>query len=121
VADGNGNLTSRIDANNITTTLQYDKLNRIADKHYSSGSPGDSVFCYDGDTASSHGGSPDWSCAGAPSGGSNLKGRTTMESNPESATKYSAYDSWGRVLNSTQTTQGVSYAFTYTYDAAGTG
>ena len=43
----------------------------------------------------------------------------TIATNPASATKYSNYDAWGRVLNSTQTTQGVDYPFTYTYDAAG--
>ena len=111
VYDGNGNLTSRTDGNSVVSTFQYDKLNRIADKHYPAGSPGDGVFCYDGDTAAMHGGSPDWSCAGAPSTGTNLKGRTTMVSNPTSITRYSSYDSWGRILNSQQSTLSVDYPF----------
>jgi YD repeat-containing protein len=67
--DGNGNVVGRTDANSIVTTYRYDALNRVAVKHYAAGSgAGDSVYCYDGDTAASHGGTPDWSCAGAPTG-----------------------------------------------------
>ena len=119
VYDGNGNLTSRTDGNSVVSTFQYDKLNRIATKRYSAGSPGDIVLCYDGDTAATHSVTPDWSCAGAPSTGSNLKGRTTMVSNPASITRYSNYDAWGRILNSQQSTLSVDYPFIYTYDAAG--
>jgi RHS repeat-associated protein len=112
-------LTSRIDANGATTTLQYDKLNRIGSKHYSSGAPGDIAFCYDGDTAVVHGGSPDWSCDAAPTGTANLVGRLTMVRNPASTTRFSTYDSWGRITSSKQTTQSVNYTFAYSYDASG--
>src|SRR5215470_4675139 len=35
--DANGNLSSRTDGRNITTTFQYDKLDRVIQKAYSDG------------------------------------------------------------------------------------
>jgi RHS repeat-associated protein len=121
----NGDLKTRLDARNITTTYLYDTLNRITSKSYSAnGSTGPSAYCYDGDTAQP-------GCSDAPSDTSsshalNLTGRLTRARAKDvnnvvvSSSTDSAYDSVGRVLQSAQATGAQSpYPFQYAYNLAG--
>ncbi len=48
--DANGNLNSHTNANGISTSSVYDKLNRLIQKTYSDGTPAES-YCYDGSTS----------------------------------------------------------------------
>ena len=98
--DSAGNQLSRTDNRNITTTYSYDKLNRLTTVTYPSGSGSQNVtYTYD-------------------TGGANSIGKLVSISNG-SATNYTAFDSMGHVLSSSQTTIGTTYPFTYTYNLAG--
>jgi RHS repeat-associated protein len=82
--DAAGNVLTRKDARNKTTTFTYDALNRLTKASYATGVA--TVLEYDGGTA------------GAP----NAKGRLTKLTDESGTTAYS-YDGFGRVLTKTQT------------------
>jgi RHS repeat-associated protein len=106
--DAAGNLIGRV-SNGNTTTLAYDRLNRIRSKTYSGPNPTPAVtWCYDGDTAAG-------GCASAPSG-TNLKGRLTMFSNSVATVRYSEYDVLGRVLAHEVTLAGQPNPFSFRYE-----
>lgn len=102
--DNNGNLTSKIDARNITTSYVYDALNRVLTRSYS-GETGyttpNVTYTYDN----------------LP----NAKGKLIKVDNGFSKTEYQAFDQMGRVLQSQQTTEGTAYGepMTYTYNLSG--
>lgn len=127
--DPNGNLHTRQDAR-FTTTLSYDKLNRLIQKSYTDTNTNSVNLCYDGQmTATAYDAftSPDGarhgvyvSCSGASQlSGANAIGRLTFETNGNSSSSYSAFDSMGRVLAHSQTTGGISYPFQYLYNVMG--
>ncbi|HET9282240.1 MAG TPA: RHS repeat-associated core domain-containing protein [Candidatus Angelobacter sp.] len=97
--DNGGNVLTRTDARNITTTYSYDQLNRLTGKTYASGGVPDPLtpsvtLTYDVCPA-----------GGCPVGMStqNLVGRLVSASNG-TATTFSAYDALGRVINQWQCT-----------------
>jgi YD repeat-containing protein len=105
--DNNGNLTQKTDprllADNVThvmVTYDYDVLNRIKTRTYNDGTP-NVTFSYDATTVA------------------NSKGRLTAVSSSVSSYTYSEYDALGRVKSGTQSTDGQSYAMSYSYDLAG--
>jgi YD repeat-containing protein len=106
--DPNGNLTSKVDARNITTSYIYDALNRVTNRVYTNEPSGsdtpDVTYTYDNVT--------------------NAKGKLTKVSSSVSTTEYVAFDILGRVTRSKQTTDGVTYGddanpMTYSYNLAG--
>jgi RHS repeat-associated protein len=99
--DPNGNLKTQTDAESETTTFEYDELNRVTSKTYSSGAP--SVkYVYDDPQVD------------------NGIGRLTSVSNAAAAIEYLAYDPTGRIVEERKTISGEG-AFTTrkTYDLAG--
>jgi RHS repeat-associated protein len=98
--DGNGNLTQKIDPRAVTTTSEYDRLNRITKRSYSDGTP---TVNYTYDTA----------------GVMNSKGRLTKVSSAVSANYYTAFDAMGRVTASSQVTDLQPYSMSYEYNLAG--
>jgi YD repeat-containing protein len=96
--DNNGNLTSKIDARNITTSYVYDNLNRVKTRSYSDTTPAVSYF-YDNLT--------------------NAKGKLIKVSSSVSTTEYSSFDSFGRLLAHKQTTDGQTYNSSYSYNLSG--
>jgi RHS repeat-associated protein len=101
--DGNGNLTSTMDARGIVITNTYDNLNRIVNRDYSDNTA-DAIFKYDGVGESI----------------SNPKGRLTEENTAVSINKYTAFDNTGKIKSSQQTTAGQTYVFAdYSYNLAG--
>ncbi len=97
--DGNGNLTYRADALLRSTTSAYDALNRIKSKTYGDGLTPNVTYYYDT----------------APLG----IGRLASVYSSVSVTGYGSYDSMGRVLTSSQQTNGQAYNLSYQYDLAG--
>lgn len=106
--DPNGNLTTKMDARNITTTYVYDALNRVKTRSYTNEPAGsetaDVAYFYDNVT--------------------NAKGKLTKVSSSVSTTEYVTFDILGRVTRSKQTTDGVVYGddtnpMTYTYNLSG--
>jgi RHS repeat-associated protein len=95
-----GNLKTRTDARNITTTYGYDALNRILQKSYSDGTP---TANYQYDAA---GAGYSW-------------GHLTQVANGNSTTNYVSIDPLGRVTASNQQTAGQTYGFSYYYNRAG--
>lgn len=98
--DQNGNLRHKTDARGITTTYDYDAVNRVISRSYSDTTPSVS---YSYDTA----------------GIANAKGRLTKVSSSVSVTSYAGYDAVGRVTASSQQTSGHTYSMSYEYDLAG--
>lgn len=98
--DANGNLTQKVDARGVTTTYVYDALNRPTSRTYSDGTPA-VTYTYDA------------------TGISNSKGRLTSVSSNVSTYSYSGYDAAGRLLGSSQTTDGQTYQMSYGYNLAG--
>jgi RHS repeat-associated protein len=103
--DANGNLQTKSDARllagnqtHVTTTSEYDGLNRLKTRTYNDGTP---AVTYTYDTLT------------------NGKGRLTSVSSSVSTTSYSGYDAVGRVAGSTQTTDGQTYQLSYGYNLAG--
>lgn len=101
--DNNGNITSTMDARGVTITGTYDNINRLTLRDYSDATP-DVTFTYDG-------------------GGANIpfsKGKTTQISSGVSVTKYTSFDTLGRIKSSQQITGGQTYNFAdYSYNLAG--
>ena len=115
--DAAGNLHTKTDSRSWVTTFSYDALNRELSKTYSNTtSPTDSVAAAEVDYT--------WD---SPWKGRLSSVTTQAYANPTlgtnavvSSTQYSAYDTMGRVLQSSQTTNGSpAYPFTYTYNLAG--
>ncbi len=105
--DDNGNLTYAYDARPTgTNRVQrlYDELNRVTDKKHDDGSTPDVSYTY-----GIVGTSPAYGI-----------GRLTQVSVPSKSTaaNYTAFDPLGRVTASNQTTNGQTYGFSYTYNAA---
>jgi RHS repeat-associated protein len=99
--DNNGNLTTKTDARNITTTYNYDVLNRVTFRDYSDTTP-DVTYTYD--------------ATNVPFS----KGKLTKVSNAISETSYLGFDILGRVTSSQQKTDNVTYnPMTYTYNLSG--
>ena len=116
--DNDGNVQTKTDARNITTTYAYDSLNRLTGKTYASGGVTDPItpavtLTYD-------------QCpgGGCPAGMStqNLAGRLVAASTT-SATTFNSYDTLGRITNQWQCTPvkcGAGYFnFAYGYDLGG--
>ena len=108
--DNNGNVVSRTDPRNITTNYTYDALNRVRTRGYT-GDPSQTpsvTYKYDG----------------AGSTAQNALGKLTLMSASSTSGFASSYsndnfDAMGRVLRSTQTTDGQPYSVNYQYDLAG--
>ena len=98
--DVNGNLHTRQDARGITTTFTYDGQNRLKTKEYNDVPQTPSVTMT-------------WN-----TGTGCLKGYLCSVQ-AGSTTKTYAYDVLGRVTSGSQTTAGVPYLFSYSYDLQG--
>ena len=98
--DNGGNIVTRVDARNVTSTFEYDALNRVKTRSYDNGTPSVS-FTYDAASVD------------------NSKGRLTKVSSSVSTYNYDEYDALGRVKASSQTIDGVTYSMSYTYNLAG--
>ncbi|HSK73223.1 MAG TPA: RHS repeat-associated core domain-containing protein [Pyrinomonadaceae bacterium] len=98
--DNNGNLLTKKDARNITTTYTYDALNRVIFRDYSDSTP-DITYTYDETSVPKS------------------KGKLTKISSSVSETKYTSFDAEDRVLGSQQIIGGQTYAFGYTYNLDG--
>lgn len=102
--DNNGNVLTKTSPAGIVTNFAppgspIDALNRVTQKTYSDGTPTAS-FSYD-------------SCEG---GVGRLCGSNAANSNGFSSALSFTYDSLGRAAGSTQTTNGIPYAFSYTWN-----
>jgi RHS repeat-associated protein len=98
--DNNGNLTSKVDARSVTTTLVYDSVNRVTLRSYSDGTPS-VTYTYDAASVA------------------NSKGRLTSASSSVSVNNVTAYDVLGRVTTANQVTDGQAYSMSYAYNRAG--
>jgi YD repeat-containing protein len=78
----------------------YDPLYRVIAKQYSDSATPEVTYIYD-------------------QGGPNSIGRLTATVDANSTTSYTSFDALGRVLASSQVTQGQAYNFAYTYNLAG--
>ncbi len=110
--DANGNVQSHTDANGVTTTSYYDKLNRVIQKAYNDGVTPTAYYCYDGGTTGTN-------CLGAPAPGSYSQRRLTWENNGNSSNSFTSFDPMGRVWGHTQKTASVQYSFQYKYNLGG--
>ena len=102
--DANGNLTGKTDARSIVTTYAYDNLNRVKTRSYSDSTPA-VAYNYDG--------------TGLGSVPNYAKGKLTKVSSSVSETKYNSFDNLGKILSSSQVTDGQTYTFGYAYNLAG--
>jgi RHS repeat-associated protein len=94
-----GNLLTRTDARNRTTTYNgYDGVNRPSSVTYQDGTPTVN-FTYDGVA--------------------NGMGQLTSITNGNSTTNYTGFDAMGRVMSSNQQIGGKTYNFSYGYNLAG--
>lgn len=98
--DANGNLLTKTDARNISTTYTYDALNRVTFRNYSDATPDISYFYDDTQVPFS-------------------RGKLTKVSSSISETRYTAFDAEDRLLGSQQITDGQTYSFGYTYNLNG--
>ena len=98
--DNNANVIASVDANNVTTNVTYDALNRPTARSYSDSTPPVS-FGYD--------------APGVPFG----KGKPTNISSLVSHSRVVAYDAVGRVTSSEQVTDGLRYPSGHKYNLAG--
>lgn len=103
--DDNGNIATTTDANNNTITAIYDKLNRITRRDYSDSGTSDVEFYYDG--------------TGLTSAPARSKGKLTKVQNTVSATRYTSFDPFGRLLAHRQTIDSVDYDTQYVYNLSG--
>jgi RHS repeat-associated protein len=113
--DDNGNLIEKQDARlnqsnaQVTISYSYDKLNRVTSKSYNDGTPNVSYF-YDAVPTS-----------GVPSGfdpGVKKGQLVSVTYGAGGNGSYYGHDALGRVTQSVQKTDGISYAMTYGYDLA---
>jgi RHS repeat-associated protein len=107
VYDNNGNLLTKKDARNITSSYVYDALNRVTRRSYDDGTPPNFTdrtpavtYSYDSTIA-------------------NGKGRLASISSSVSSYSVSSYDAMGRVLGGSQTIGNQIYTIGYSYDLAG--
>jgi len=109
--DDSGNLATRTDANSVTTTYSaYDGLNRVTGKSYSGGPVSTPAVSYCYDNLPGSGGACQTTLL------TGYIGRLTYVANANSSTLFGSFDAMGRVLNSTQTTNGITYPqFSYGY------
>ncbi|HEY5883476.1 MAG TPA: RHS repeat-associated core domain-containing protein, partial [Pyrinomonadaceae bacterium] len=108
--DENGNLKTKIDSKvlpggptpppRITTSYDYDSLNRVIARNYNDGTPNVTYIYDEGNVLHS-------------------KGRLTRVSSSVSSFSYDEYDALGRVKRATQTTDGQAYSMAYQYNSAG--
>ena len=96
--DANGNVLTKVDARNVTTSHVYDELNRVKTRSYSDSTP-TVIYTYDN----------------LP----NTKGLLTKVSSTVSETEYTSFDVLGRVLAHKQTTDGDVYNTSYLYNLSG--
>jgi RHS repeat-associated protein len=102
--DSNGNLLTKTDARNITTTFSYDALNRVVLRDYSDSTPDVSYF-YDG--------------TGLSQVPANSKGALTKVSSSVSETRYTSFDTLGRLKSNEQVIDGITYPMSYSYNLGG--
>jgi RHS repeat-associated protein len=95
--DSNGNLTSKTDARNITTTFTYDALNRATARNYSDSTP-DVTYTYDDSQVQFS------------------KGKLTKVASSVSESLITSYDARERITGSQQKNDGQTYSFSYTYN-----
>ena len=110
--DNNGNLLTRLDARNITTTLAYDALNRVTSKSYND-NPQTPLVSYFYDNQSLPAGAPAFS-RGYSTG---LLVAVTY-GNGSSAGDYYGYDARGRLVLKIQKTGSVNYQVSAAYNAS---
>ena len=117
--DLNNNLQTKLDPRGVKTIYDYDLLNRNIKRCYTLPNAGASAI----------------SCAAVAAQDldpntpavsylydnlTNAKGKLTEINNGISKTKYTLFDTLGRIRASEQTTDGVTYPFTYKYNLSGT-
>src|SRR5262249_33732680 len=106
----NGSLKFKIDARGARSDQVDDHLSRVATTTHNDGTP-TVTYAY-----APNGVANDPVCSGA----NNFRaGRLSSVSSTASSYEYKCYDSLGRVQRSTQTTNGQSYTFSYTYKVGG--
>jgi RHS repeat-associated protein len=108
VYDNNSNLSTKTDPRNITCTYTYDAMNRVWTRTYLNDPNQTPAVDYKYDGAGTNG----WYVVGK------LTAVNTSGSFVSSYT-YDTFDPMGRVLHSTQTTDGNVYGMSYGYDLAG--
>lgn len=106
--DDDGNVATKTDARNITTTYSYDVLNRLTKKQFSDTTP-TVYFNYDALTQTG--------CTAAITD-SHPKGYRTGMCDAAGSEAWS-HDPMGRVLTDQRTTNGVTKTITYTYNLDG--
>jgi RHS repeat-associated protein len=109
--DANGNLTSRIDARSITTTITYDTINRVTSRSYND-SPQTPTVSYFYDAQTLPGGAPSYS-----RGYSTGRLVAVTYGAGSSAGTYRGFDAMGRVVTQYQRTDSVNYLIEATYYA----
>src|SRR5690606_8820846 len=102
--DPNGNLLTKVDARNITTSYVYDDLNRVTQRNYTNEPTGSETP----DVTYTYG-------TVAPKVGFLTKVQSSV-----STTEYTDFDILGRVTGHKQTTDGKAYETEYTYNLSGT-
>ena len=103
--DDDGNLATKVDARNISTTYAYDALNRVISRTYQNDPSTTPAVTYTYDSSTN--------CT------VNCKGRLVKVDSSVSTYTYNNYDAMGRVLGATETLGGQPYSMGYTYDLAG--
>ncbi len=112
--DDAGNLKKKINprlhpsnpAVHVEATYDYDELGRLKSRSYN-------------DETATSAGTPDVTYTYDDLSVTNSRGRLTKVASAASETRYTAYDSLGRVTNHSQFTRGAEYPFVYKYNAAG--
>ena len=122
--DANGNLTKKTDPRGIKTVYDYDALNRVIKRCYTVANPqGDPANCSQLTTQDTN--QNTLAVTYVYDDVTNAKGKLTKvitgnTSTPFSKTEYQVFDTMGRVTQSQQTTDGVTYpAMTYGYNLSG--
>ncbi|MFN0140406.1 MAG: hypothetical protein ACKVQW_10030 [Pyrinomonadaceae bacterium] len=109
VYDSNGNLTSKTDARGVKTDYIYDAPNRMTNRNYS----------LVGSTPPNYQATPNVSYTYDDATVAFSKGKLTKVSSSVSETKYNSFDIVGRVLSSSQITDGQTYNSGYVYNLSG--
>jgi YD repeat-containing protein len=117
--DAAGNLATRQDGRNITSTYTYDSGNRLVSVGYNDSNPNTPgvLRCYDGDVPNSS----NSACVVAGNPIPFAVGKLTGSGNSASVSEFLAFDALGRVLSNSQQTSGTAspFIFQYTYTLAG--